>query len=121
MISFIAGLMIAITSVSYSYNPVDFYEEDGYLKPTGKFHGNAIVQMGEEYSCYGVHNINADLYFGDVNNDSEINIADVVTLNQFIFNGVELEQYGNADINEDEIVNIDDILGLEELIINENN
>ena len=47
MISFIAGLMIAITSVSYSYNPVDFYEEDGYLKPTGKFHGisNQLVNF----------------------------------------------------------------------------
>lgn len=121
MISFIAGLMIAITSVTYSYNSVDFYEEDGFLKPTGKFHGNAIIQMGEEYSCYGVHNINADLYFGDVNNDSEVNIADVVSLHQFIFNGTELEQYGNADINEDEIVNIDDITELEDYILYENN
>lgn len=117
----ILGLVIAITSTTYSYNPIDFYEEDGFLKQTGKFHGNAIVQMGEENFCYDPHNVNAELIIGDINNDNEINIADIVTLNQFVYNGYELTQYGNADINNDCIVNIDDISNLEDLILNENN
>lgn len=119
MLKILTALAIAITATSYSYNPKDFYEEDGYLQPTGKYHGNAIVQMGDEYICYDAHNVNADIVIGDVNCDNEISVADLVLLTRFTTEGVELPQWGNADINSDEVVNVEDCETLRSILIEE--
>lgn len=111
-------ITIAITATNYSYNPKDFYEDNGQLVQTGKFNGNAIVQMGEEYSCYDVHNVNSDVVQGDVNLDGTINIADIVLLSRFVDNGYILEQWGNGDFNGDGNINRQDIDDLESYILN---
>ena len=94
-------ISIIITSNIYSYNPIDFYEDDGYLYQTGKFHGNSVVQMGDEFTCYGAHNINAELLTGDCNCDNNITIADMVVLNKFCVFGTSISHWGNADMNYD--------------------
>lgn len=118
MINILMSITIAITATNYSYNQRDFYEEDNYLKQTGRFQGNAIVQMGDEYSCYDAHNINSEIVQGDVNCDSTINIADVVLLNRFVKSGYILNQWSNADFNGDGNVDKTDTEELESYILN---
>lgn len=110
-------ISIIITSNIYSYNPMDFYEDDGYLYQTGKFHGNSVVQMGDEFTCYGAHNINAELLTGDCNCDNNITIADVVVLNKFCVFGTSISRWGNADINCDGNVDKYDCESLQSALI----
>lgn len=111
-------ISIIITSNIYSYNPMDFYENDGYLYQTGRFHGNSVVQMGDEFTCYGAHNINAELLVGDCNCDNNTTIADVVVLNKFCVFGTSISRWGNADINYDGNVDKYDCESLQSALIN---
>ena len=58
---------------------------------------------------------NIDTYTGDINNDGDINITDVVLIVNMIIGVIQIDQ--NADINSDGIVNIIDILQVVNSII----
>ena len=62
--------------------------------------------------------IDYDMAIGDINNDGNINIIDIVTLVDYILNpiGSEIEQEG--DINNDGIINIVDVVQLVNYILN---
>lgn len=111
-------ISIVITSNIYSYNSMDFYENDGCLYQTGRFHGNSVMQMGDEFTCYGAHNINAELLAGDCNCDNNISIADMVVLNKFCVFGTSISRWGNADINYDGNVDKYDCESLQSALIN---
>lgn len=57
-------------------------------------------------------------YIGDVNQDMEVNVADVVRLYQHIVDDTPLEAntYLNADVNKDSLVDCFDLIGLRQCI-----
>lgn len=115
-ISALAAIIVANANVSYNEN--EFSLRDGQLVPTGKFRGNAIVRIDDSYTCYGVHNINAELLAGDCNCDNNISIADMVVLNKFCVFGMSISRWGNADMNYDGNVDKYDCESLQSALIN---
>lgn len=116
LISVLAAIIVAGTNISYNEN--EFSLRDGRLVPTGKFHGNAIVRIDDSYTCYGAHNINAELLVGDCNCDNNISIADMVVLNKFCVFGTSISRWGNADMNYDGNVDKYDCESLQSALIN---
>ena len=70
----------------------------------------------------------ASYTFGDVNNDTAINVSDVVAVVEFVLNGTEFTEadgtavykYGKdaADVNADSVINVDDVLGIVNYVLN---
>ncbi len=56
-------------------------------------------------------NQNQHCYYGDINQDSEINVLDVVLLMRYLlgFEGLEIESLALADVNGDDRVDINDV------------
>ena len=59
------------------------------------------------------------IIIGDINNDFEINILDIVNLVEYILNNNNLtdEQFESSDLNQDEVINIIDIIFLVNIIL----
>ena len=53
---------------------------------------------------------------GDINNDLEVNVLDVVLLGNMIL-GSEIDNYATADINSDSEINIQDVILLLNMIL----
>ena len=54
--------------------------------------------------------IRPTLYVGDVNNDSNIDIFDIIVMLNFILGNIDFIDYQYADINHDGSININDII-----------
>ena len=54
---------------------------------------------------------------GDINNDGKTDVADLVTLQQFILGKSELKNSEAADVCEDKVIDIYDIVALRKLLI----
>ena len=86
--------------------------------------GLAIFDIKEEGISYGYSNIfrgnfkrdgyYKDVNVGDVNNDSNIDIFDIIVMLNFILGNIDFIDYQYADINHDGSININDII----LIVN---
>ena len=59
------------------------------------------------------------IIIGDINNDFEINILDIVNLVEYILDNNNLtdEQFESSDLNQDEVINIIDIIFLVNIIL----
>lgn len=98
------GATLIILAETISFNPVQFTQEGDALYPTGKYMGNGIIQVDDEYYCTDAYNINCDYLTGDANADGKITVADLVVLNCFICNGKVFDAFQNADVNLDSYV-----------------
>lgn len=111
------GATLIILAESISFNPVQFMQDGDTLCPTGKYIGNGIIQADDEYYCTDAYNINCDYLTGDANADGKISVADLVVLNDFVYNGNMFDAFQNADTNLDSYVNRDDIDSLQSILI----
>lgn len=61
-----------------------------------------------------------NLVIGDINNDGEINISDLVSVIEYVIGDMDLNQSEllAADINEDGIVNVSDVIALTNTLLN---
>ena len=111
------GATLIILAESISFNPVQFTQDGDTLCPTGKYMGNGIIQADDEYYCTDAYNVNCDYLTGDTNADGEITVADLVVLNDFVYNGNVFDAFQNADVNLDSYVSSDDIDSLQSILI----
>lgn len=76
------------------------------------FH-EAIFRTGFEWLLF------APPYFapGDLNDDGEVGVTDVVILQKWLLGSGELENWQSADLHEDGIINIYDLLLLKQMLI----
>ena len=54
---------------------------------------------------------------GDLNDDGEVGVTDVVILQKWLLGSGELENWQSADLHEDGIINIYDLLLLKQMLI----
>lgn len=111
------GATLVILVETISFNPMQFRQDGDMLYPTGKYMGNGIIQADDEYYCTDAYNINCDYLTGDTNADGKITIADLVVLNDFVYNGKVFDAFQNADTNLDSYVSRDDIDCLQSVLI----
>ena len=111
------GATLIILAETISFNPVQFMQDGDTLCPTGKYMGNGIIQADDEYYCTDAYNINCDYLTGDANADGKISVADLVVLNDFVYNGKIFDAFQNADTNLDSYVSSDDIDSLQSILI----
>jgi hypothetical protein len=86
---------------------------DGACDCAGNVEDYCDVCGGDGWSCSPL---------GDVNQDYEVNIADIVVIVQHALQNTILEgnALSNADYNEDSVVNITDIVNIVQLILGDN-
>lgn len=111
------GATLIILAETISFNPAQFTQDGDMLYPTGKYTGNGIIQADDEYYCTDAYNINCDYLTGDANADGKITVADLVVLNDFVYNGKIFDAFQNADTNLDSYVSSDDIDSLQSMLI----
>lgn len=111
------GATLIIIAETINFNPIQFTQNGDMLCPTGKYTGNGIIQADEKYYCTDAYNINCDYLTGDANADGEINVADLVVLQDFVYNGKVFNAFQNADTNLDGYVSNDDIDCLQSIIV----
>lgn len=111
------GATLIILAETISFNPTQFTQNGDMLCPTGKYMGNGIIQADDEYYCTDAYNMNCDYLTGDANADGKINVADLVVLHDFVYNGKVFEAFQNADTNLDSYVSSDDIDCLQAILI----
>ena len=75
---------------------------------------NGYIKYNTSFSIVLPVEINQNT-FGDINNDSIINVLDVIALVNIIIDG---ENNSLADLNQDSFINIQDIILLINLILN---
>jgi len=85
--------------------------------------GDTATNGAQDFSRVNVFNsVSAILEYlphftrGDVNNDGVINIADPISIQNFLFNGQTISCYDAADTNDDGVVNIADSIYLLEYL-----
>jgi len=111
------GATLIILAETISFNPMQFTQDGDNLYPAGKYTGNGIIQADDEYYCMDACNINCDYLTGDANADGKITVADLVVLNDFVYNGKIFDAFQNADVNLDSYVSNDDIDSLQSMLI----
>lgn len=110
---------LIIMAETISFNPTQFSQDGDTLYPTGKYTGNGIIQVDEENYCMDAYNIDSDYLIGDANSDGKLSVADLVVLNEFVYNGQMFDAFKNADVNLDSYVSSDDIIHLRDMLISE--
>ena len=56
---------------------------------------------------------------GDVNDDGDVNIADVTTLIDYLLGGGVVINQRNSDVNQDEDINIADVTSIVDQLLNQ--
>lgn len=89
--------------------PQNYYSETG---------GGGYVQL--RYQTGLTYQQECDQVLGDVNNDSLVNVVDVVQLVNYILNGIGFEdcEIGASDFNQDNQINVVDIVNIVSFILN---
>ena len=72
------------------------------------------------YSEPHIESINIINYLGDINNDAEVNIVDIIQLVNIILNNDVNHSFDLCDLNFDSNVNILDVITLVQIILNQN-
>lgn len=113
------------TSYDLLLDPYEVIDEDGnsletpiYIKivyVTGESEKSNVIIVNAEK---GTARPAVDVVMGDVNNDGEVNVFDVVAMAEYVLNGGEINIKA-ADLNDDGEVNVFDVVALANMILSE--
>ena len=104
------------TSSFSTSNLVITYDDFAHAVVTNDETSTTIDLVDVDYMCYG--EVEPSFVTGDVNGDSEVNVADVNALIDIILGGTTDEQTeARADVNNDDEVNIADVNALIDIIL----
>lgn len=89
------------------------YDRKTYKMKDETLH-KALLELKEKYVKKSEKTVVSK---GDINNDGKTDVADLVTLQQFILGKSELKNSEAADVCEDKVIDIYDIVALRKLLI----
>lgn len=101
----------------------NIYDYDENFNETAVFNGtiygydNSTAQKYAEKYGYNFVSIGKAYIIGDCNDDGTMNIADVVTLQQFLLGNGGLAEWRNADLCKDERIDVFDMVLMRRLLI----
>ena len=115
------GTATSSDGVFYTHNLLDFYDYsqglDSYDLSVSKLNSstNFLYKQGGTISTFQIELIPLSYENGDINQDSIINIQDVIALINYILNS---DFNTGGDLNDDQEINILDVIYLVSIILN---
>ncbi len=105
------------TTICNIYDYDENYNETAVFNGTIYGYDNSTAQKYAEKYGYNFVSLGKAYIIGDCNDDGTMNIADVVTLQQFLLGNGGLAEWRNADLCKDERIDVFDMVLMRRLLI----